>query len=211
MTRCNQKYSVHRQPLERGFSKSSTRLIAIAGPIAIAQIFLAGAVFAAADECGGLKVPGYAGKRKIGEEFYKVMVSPDRERVEHIGDPVHIEIVDLQLRAPIYMLVPDKKTALIPPAQAKPPPPAQMKGAEKYTDKVPAADGSVKITLGVSTDNGKEWLVETTCRPDGIWTDRKIKTPKGVLTFSQSDIRIEAIPAAQFEPPADYKIVKQGK
>jgi hypothetical protein len=76
----------------------------------------------------------------------------------------------------------------------------------KFVDRVPGKDGLVTVSMGMKTPNGKEWFIQAVCRPDGIWIERKVKTPKGVVTMTQSDIKTDAIPAAEFEVPSDYKL-----
>lgn len=103
---------------------------------------------------------------------------------------------------------PKTKAAVIAPPPSKPPAPPDQEGVEKFVDREPAKDGTATVSMGLKTASGKEWMIQTSCRPDGIWVERKVKTPQGLVTMRQRDIKIGAIPASQFEVPGDYKIVQ---
>jgi hypothetical protein len=163
--------------------------------------------FAFDDECGGLKVPGYTAKRIIGKQELRATVNADKERTDEIGREGPIQITELATRS-MSVINPKAKTVLVvtPP---KRPDAAKQKAPERYTERGAEKDGIVKVTLGVKTPKGNEWMVETDCRvADGIWVARKIKTPQGIMEARQTDIKAETIPASEFEVPSDYKTVK---
>jgi hypothetical protein len=108
----------------------------------------------------------------------------------------------------VLILDPKSKSAIALPKQPKPAAPPKQEGIERFVERGPARDGLVTVSMGLKTPQGKEWMLQTTCRPDGIWVERKNKTPQGLVTAVQSDIKIGAIPASQFEVPSDYKMVK---
>jgi hypothetical protein len=142
----------------------------------------------------------------LGPIELQVFVSPEKERTDEV-DAGPIRITDFRTMATTIMN-PKNKSALVVPPPPKPPEQNDKNDPGRFFDREPAKDGLVTISMGVNTPNGKEWMVQTTCRPDGIWVERKVKTPKGLLTMRQRDIKIEAIPAAQFEVPGDYKVIQ---
>jgi hypothetical protein len=182
-----------------------TRPIALVIRLAFLAAPLSSAM-ALEDECGGLKVSGYIALRTAGPLKLRVAVTSDKERTEDIGGPGAVHIVELATMA-MVVLNPGAKSAVVvsPPPKHAPPPLA--KGVEKFLDREPGKDGAVRVSMGLKTSKGKEWLLQTNCRSDGIWTERKTKTPRGITTITQSDIKVEAIPASQFEVPSDYKLV----
>lgn len=188
---------------QRSCRRPSIRLAAALAAICALQ----SPAFAADDECGGLKVPGYTAKRTVGKLEMRAAVTADKERTEVIGQEGPIQVMDVATRT-MSVLNPKAKTVLIitPP---KPPDASKHKPPEKYTEREAAKDGIAKVTVGVKTPKGNEWLIQTDCRvADGIWVARKVKTPQGILESRQADIKAEAIPASEFEVPGDYKVVK---
>ena len=163
--------------------------------------------FADADECGVLKVPGYSARRTLGPVELQVVVSPEKERTEEVGGAGVVRIMELGTMA-MVMLNPKTKSALIVPPAPKPPAQPDQEGVEKFVDRAPAKDGLVTVSMGSKTAKGKEWMIQASCRPDGIWVERKVKTPQGLVTMRQRDIKIGAIPAAQFAVPSDYKVIQ---
>lgn len=160
---------------------------------------------AADDECGGLKVPGYTAKRITGKVETRAAVTADKERTEQAGEgPVHI--MEFATRT-MTIINPKTKVAVIAPPP--PPPNPKQKAPERITTREPEKDGIVKVTLSLKTPRGTDWVVQTSCRvADGIWVERKVKTPQGIVETRQTDIKAEAIPASDFEVPKDYKVVK---
>jgi hypothetical protein len=159
---------------------------------------------AAEDACGGLKVSGYTARRTSGPLVFQVAVSTEKERTEEVGGAGTVRIVDLATVA-MFVLNPKTKSAVTVPPPPKPP---KQEGAETFVDREPAKNGLVAVTMGLKTPKGKEWLFQMTCRPDGIWVERKSKTPQGFVSMQQSDIKIGPVPASQFEVPSDYNMVK---
>ena len=163
--------------------------------------------FAVADECGILKVAGYSALRTIGPMELRVLASPEKERTDEVGGAGLVHITELGTLAAV-VLNSKVKSAVIVPAPTKPPLPRELEGVEKFVDRETTKDGLVTVSMGLKTPSGKEWMIQTRCRPDGIWVERKTKTPLGIVSMRQRDIRIGAVSAAQFEMPSDYKIIQ---
>lgn len=163
--------------------------------------------FAIENECGELKIVGYWAKRIMGDFEFRVAVTPERERIEDVGGAGMIQIVDLATQK-TQMINPKAKVVAILPSP-KPPLPSRQPGVEKFVERETEKDGVTKVTVGLKTPKGKEWLIQTNCRiSDGIWLERRIRTPRGIIESKQSDIRVESIPASLFEAPSDYKTVQ---
>lgn len=153
---------------------------------------------------------GYTARRMVGPAEFRVAVTRDKERVEDVGGPGYVLILDLSSME-MLMLNPKSKTVTAMPQPPKPTPPPKQGGVERFIDREQAPDGLVTVSMGFKTPQGKEWMVQTICRSDGIWVERKNKTPQGLVTAVQRDIKVEAIPAFQFELPSGYKMVKPKK
>jgi hypothetical protein len=137
----------------------------------------------------------------------RAFVSPEKERTEEVAGPGAVRITEFRTMAAILMNS-KTKSAIVAPPPPKPPAPPVQEGVEKFVDREPAKDGLVTVSMGLKTATGKEWMIQTSCRPDGIWVEKKIKSPQGLMTMRQHDIKIGAIPTAQFEVPSDYKIIQ---
>ncbi len=165
---------------------------------------------AAADECGPLKVPGYTAERMTGLMKMQAFVSPEKERTVELGGAGTVQITEIRTGKSIFLNPKTKRAVNVPPP-AKPPGPTDGDDTEtndRFVDREPGKDGLVTIIMGIKTPKGKEWMIRTSCRPDGIWIEKKIKTPKGLITIKQSDIKLGPIPATEFEVPGDYKIIQ---
>lgn len=156
---------------------------------------------ARADECGDLKVPGYTATRLFGPLRLKVTVSPEAERIESADG--HVEIKKDGKHYIINYV--SKEVGIIPDSG-----PADLENVKKgsmYADRVPVGD-LTQVTIGFKTPEGnKEWLSAVRCRPDGIFVEERIRTPKGTMITKQVDIKPGPVPADAFEVPSDYKRV----
>jgi hypothetical protein len=207
MPLCTLAFTIARNPWARDFRDKILRLalctVALAAPLWCSA-------FATADECGILKVSGYSARRTVGPLELRVFVSPEKERTEEIGGAGEIRVMEFGTMAAIIMN-PKNKAAIMAPPPPKPPgqsSQADQKNGDKFVDREPGKDGLVIVSMGLKTPKGKEWMIQTSCRPDGIWVERKINTPRGLVTMHQGDVKIGAIPATQFEVPGDYKMIQ---
>ena len=201
---CARACMIARRLWDQVFSVTMVRLFLYAVGV-IAPMWAS--TFAVADECGVLKIAGYSALRTIGPMELRVLVSPEKERTDEVGGAGLVHITELGTLAGV-ILNPKDRNAVIVPAPTKPPLPPGLESVEKFVDRETAKDGLVTVSMGLKTPNGKEWMIQTRCRPDGIWVERKTKTPRGVVSMRQRDIRIGAISAAQFEMPSDYKVIQ---
>lgn len=152
-----------------------------------------------ADECGDLKVPGYTATRMAGPVRMQAIVSPAAERTENA------DIIEIKKPTQFIVLNPKTKQGVV--REMKPPPKAaEGKGPQRFEDRQTVGD-TILVTRGIKTPQGKkEWVIKSKCRTDGIFVERQIKTPRGVLTFRQSDIKPGPVSASAFEVPGDYTL-----
>lgn len=159
---------------------------------------------ARADECGDLRVPGYTAERTAGPLRQRVASSPLGERIEDIGGSGRVQI--LLKSGQVYMLNPSAKVALAVPTPSPPPMSEEMKNA-RFIDRELLGGGLTQVTVGFKSPEGKkEWIVKSKCRPDGIWVEKQLKSPQGVVTQRQTNINPAALPRDALEVPSDYQL-----
>lgn len=188
----------------------------LGGAVLAVGCLLAGTATAAPQLSGaacGTNPPAYTAQRNIqtpgGTLSVQVFASGGKEREEM--SPQNFTITDTRAGR-IHIVDLKAKTVAVRPM---PRGAATSKDAVRqgsYVDKKGLGGGLTMVEAGVVVNGKKDWFARTTCRSDGIFTERQMKVPdpKGAYTIRvrQTNIKVGGVGSDKFQIPGGLKTVK---